>query len=108
MDFDEQSRQIEQSVLRTLLSSLPDGWWAIELNVQHLATGAMDSFPMEIVNVDGPSKMVVPPEELFGLVRESFRMCSDRGMPWTRVSYRAWFDESTEDWLFKVRYEYAD
>lgn len=108
VDFEEQHRQVEQRVLKTLLSCLPEDWWAIELNVQHLRAGSMDSFPMEIANVDGPAKMVVPPEELFGLVLESFRMCLERGTPWRRVSYRAWFDQNTEDWLYKVRYDYGD
>ena len=108
MTFEQQHRRIETAIMQLLLSVLPEGWWAIQLSVTHERTNGVDAFPMEISNVDGPSKMVVPPEELFGLVVQSHRLFVENRSAWKRVSYRAWFDEVTEDWQFKIHYDYED
>lgn len=100
--FEAEHREVELAIVRVLLSSLPQGCAHARMLVRHEGQHGLDSYPIEIETT--PREMVVPPSELFDLVRRSFALFQGRGAPWKQVAYTVLFSQDTEDWKYEINY----
>ena len=97
-------QKLNNSVIQSLLSVLPDGWYSIGLSVKKDGTDHI----LTIFSPENYNQMVIIPDNMYADINAIAILLENHEKVWSEVLFIATFDEEIENWKFKVDYQYVE
>lgn len=103
----ERHGPIDIEIVQLLLSVIPEDWFSIRLDVEYTrSVDGQECYPMSIYNNEDSPGLVMPPDELYDLVRKHSDIFKTSSKHWRKLAYNVTYDTESEDWKFTIDFQY--
>lgn len=105
----EQQFEIDRGIIEEVVAATPESWNAAVLTVERVERPGSDveTLAVEIRSPEGHPEVIVPPDELYELVRRlDLVIRGATGRAWRSVRYLITHDPSDDSWGANAKFEY--